>query len=104
MGGGQGHGFCRDPSGGSSGEGPPVETIATLTGSRASSPRLLLPAPLEVDAPLSPFGDKETRSQEVTDEPTSQGRSAAGGLQARVLAVTAVVQGAGEGLGGHSFC
>lgn len=104
MGGGQGCGFCRDPSGGSSGEGPPVETTATLNGPRASSPRLLLPAPPEVDAPLSPFGDKETGTQEVTDEPTSQGRSTAGELQARGLAVTAVVQGAGAGLGGQSCC
>ena len=35
-GGGQGCGFRRDLSGGSSGEGPPTEITATLTGPRVS--------------------------------------------------------------------
>lgn len=44
------------------------------------------------------FWDKEMRSSGVTDEPTSQGWSVAGELQAWLLAVTAAVQGAGVGL------
>lgn len=75
-----------------------------LLGPERLSPRLLLPAPPEVGAPLSPVWDKEARSQEVTDESTAQGRSVAGELQARVLAVTAVAQGAGAGSGGQSCC
>ena len=78
-----------------------------LTSQRAVSRmggRLRLPAPPEVGVPPSPFWDKETRSHRVTDEPTSQGRPAAGELQAWALAVTAAVHRAGAGLGGHSPC